>query len=82
MTSVAVPPMDMLAQRPLGTELDTGARSLGTGKAVAFADQPAKVMATSDEMARVAALAETNFGVDEEPMNYKGTMTREAAPVS
>jgi aryl-alcohol dehydrogenase-like predicted oxidoreductase len=31
----------------------------------------------SDEMQRVAELAETNFGVVEEPMSYKGTMTRE-----
>ena len=30
-------------------------------------------------MARVAELNETNFGVDEEPMAYKGTMTRERA---
>ncbi len=35
---------------------------------------------TSEEMARIAKLNETNFGVDEAPMNYKGTMTREDAP--
>jgi aryl-alcohol dehydrogenase-like predicted oxidoreductase len=29
---------------------------------------------TRDELARIAELAKTNFGVDEEPMNYKGTM--------
>jgi cardiolipin synthase C len=52
MRSVAVPPMDMLAQRPLGVELDAGRLSLASGKAVAFADQPGKVMATSVEMAR------------------------------
>ncbi len=52
MRSVAVPPMDMLAQRPLHVELDSGRLSLASGRAVAFADQPAKVMATSDEMAR------------------------------
>src|SRR5258708_6632376 len=52
MTSVAVPPMDMLSQRPLGAELDAGRLSLASGKAVAFADQPGKVMATSAEMAR------------------------------
>ena len=52
MTFVAVPPMDMLAQRPLGAELDAGRLALATGKAVAFADQPGKVMATSAEMAR------------------------------
>jgi len=52
MRSVAVPPMDMLAQRPLRVELDAGRLSLAWGKAVAFADQPGKVMATSVEMAR------------------------------
>ncbi len=52
MSSVAVPPMDMLAQRPLGLELDAGRLSLHSGRAVAFADEPGKVMATSDEMAR------------------------------
>ncbi|MEO6989926.1 MAG: aldo/keto reductase [Candidatus Baltobacteraceae bacterium] len=30
-----------------------------------------------DELAHVAELAATNFGVEEAPMNYKGTMTRE-----
>ena len=34
---------------------------------------------TEEQLARVAALAATNFGVDEEPMAYKGTMTRDAA---
>ena len=29
---------------------------------------------TADEMARIAELARTNFGVEEEPMKYKGTM--------
>ncbi|HEX5580913.1 MAG TPA: aldo/keto reductase [Gemmatimonadaceae bacterium] len=32
-----------------------------------------------EQMARVAELAETNFGVEEEPMVYKGTMERVAA---
>ncbi len=31
---------------------------------------------TSDQLQRVAALAEQNFGVEEEPMAYKGTMER------
>lgn len=31
---------------------------------------------TDDEMRRIAELNETNFGVDEPPMTYKGTMTR------
>jgi aryl-alcohol dehydrogenase-like predicted oxidoreductase len=33
---------------------------------------------TVDEMRRIAELNEINFGVQEEPMNYKGTMQREA----
>ncbi len=32
---------------------------------------------TSDELERVAELAATNFGVDEPPMSYKGTMARD-----
>jgi cardiolipin synthase C len=44
--------MDMLAQRPLSIELDSGRLSLASGRAVAFADQPAKVMAQSVEAAR------------------------------
>ena len=32
----------------------------------------------ADDLARVAALAEKNFGVEEPPMAYKGTMTRES----
>jgi hypothetical protein len=30
-------------------------------------------------MARIAELAAANFGVDEEPMSYKGTMERVAS---
>jgi aryl-alcohol dehydrogenase-like predicted oxidoreductase len=37
---------------------------------------------TAEELARVAQLNETNFGVTEEPMSYKGTMHRDAAPRS
>jgi aryl-alcohol dehydrogenase-like predicted oxidoreductase len=33
---------------------------------------------TGDEMRRIAELNRTNFGVEESPMNYKGTMRREA----
>ena len=33
---------------------------------------------TAEEMQRTAELAATNFGVEEPPMTYKGTMTREA----
>jgi putative cardiolipin synthase len=52
MRFVAVPPMDMLSQRPLGVELDGGRLTLASGTAVAFADQPGKVMAQTDEIAR------------------------------
>ena len=34
------------------------------------------------DMARVSELARTNFGVEEEAMAYKGTMTRDAPPVT
>ena len=34
---------------------------------------------TREDMDRIAALNETNFGVTEDPMSYKGTMTREGA---
>ncbi|HWH41301.1 MAG TPA: phospholipase D family protein [Usitatibacter sp.] len=52
MLFVSVPPIDMLAQRPLAAELDTGRLVLAVGTAVAFADQPGKVAATSEEIAR------------------------------
>jgi aryl-alcohol dehydrogenase-like predicted oxidoreductase len=32
---------------------------------------------TAEQLARVTALDETNFGIDEGPMSYKGAMTRE-----
>lgn len=35
---------------------------------------------TDEELARVAALNTTNFGVVEDPMSYKGTMQRDASP--
>ena len=37
---------------------------------------------TSDEMARIAELNATNFGVQEEPMSYKGTMQRDGCTSS
>jgi cardiolipin synthase C len=52
MMSVNVPPFDILGYGPISDDLDAGRLGLVWGKAVAFADQPAKVMATSDEMAR------------------------------
>jgi aryl-alcohol dehydrogenase-like predicted oxidoreductase len=44
-----------------------------------FAQAADKRDLTADEMARIGALNETNFGVTEDPMNYKGTMSRESA---
>jgi len=52
MMSVRVPPSDMMGHRLLGTDLDSGRLELTWGMANAFADQPAKVMATSVEEAR------------------------------
>src|SRR4051812_5341348 len=37
---------------------------------------------TSSELSRIDALNATNFGVDEAPMNYKGTMERRAASLA
>ena len=34
---------------------------------------------SSGDMDRISELARTNFGVDEPPMNYKGTMERATA---
>jgi aryl-alcohol dehydrogenase-like predicted oxidoreductase len=41
---------------------------------VEFATAPDTPELTSDELTRVAELADRNFGVEEEPMSYKGTM--------
>jgi aryl-alcohol dehydrogenase-like predicted oxidoreductase len=51
-----------------------------------FATAPDTERLTADELARIAELAKTNFGVEEPPMKYKGTMSyddvvREAEPV-
>ena len=43
-----------------------------------FAKAPETPPLTADELARVRELHATNFGVEEEPMNFKGTMTRDA----
>jgi len=40
-----------------------------------FAAAPGTPALSRDELARVEELAATNFGVVEDPMNYKGTMT-------
>jgi cardiolipin synthase C len=52
MMSVVVPPFDILGYGPISDDLDAGRMGLVWGTAKAFADQPAKVMATSDEMSR------------------------------
>ena len=45
------------------------------GQLVEFADAADLPDLSAEQLARVAELAQTNFGVDEEPMAYKGTMT-------
>jgi len=52
MRAVSVPPVDMLDQHPIREELDAGRLALHSGTAIALADQPRKVMATSADMAR------------------------------
>jgi putative cardiolipin synthase len=52
MRSVALPQSDILGYGPIRDDLDSGRLGLVWGTAVAFADQPGKVMATSAEMAR------------------------------
>jgi aryl-alcohol dehydrogenase-like predicted oxidoreductase len=48
-----------------------------------FATAPDTPALTPDEVARVKELAKTNFGVEEDPMKYKGTMSPpEAEPVA
>ncbi|HEY6326749.1 MAG TPA: aldo/keto reductase, partial [Candidatus Cybelea sp.] len=44
-----------------------------------FAAAPDAPPLEPEELARIDALYETNFGIDEPPMAFKGTMTREAA---
>jgi putative cardiolipin synthase len=52
MMSLALPPVDILGYGPISEDLDAGRLGLIWGKATAFADSPAKVTATSDDMAR------------------------------
>ncbi len=44
---------------------------------VEFAAAPDTSRLTSDELTRIAELAKTNFGVEEAPLKYKGTMSYE-----
>ena len=52
MRAIPVPETDMLGHRPIGHELDAGSLQLVWGTAVAFADRPDKVNATTVEAAR------------------------------
>ncbi len=52
MMSLVLPPIDILGYGPISDDLEAGRLGLVWGKAVAFADTPAKVTATTDEMAR------------------------------
>jgi aryl-alcohol dehydrogenase-like predicted oxidoreductase len=47
-----------------------------------FAGAPDAPPLTSEEMARIRALYKTNFGIEEPPMAFKGTMTAPAQTVS
>ncbi len=42
-----------------------------------FAEAPDTPVLTADELAQIAALYAKNFGIEEPPMNFKGTMTRD-----
>src|SRR6266404_3035830 len=52
MMSLTMPAVDILGYGPISEDLDAGRVGLIWGRATAFADSPAKVTATSDEMAR------------------------------
>ncbi len=52
MMSLGLSPIDILGYGPITEDLDAGRLGLIWGKAVAFADSPAKVTAATDEMAR------------------------------
>lgn len=49
---------------------------------VEFAKAPDAPALTKDELDRVAALYASNFGIDEPPMAFKGTMIRDEVPVN
>jgi cardiolipin synthase C len=52
MMALTLPPVDILGYGPIRDDLDAGRLGLVWGTANAYADSPAKVTATSDEMAR------------------------------
>ena len=45
---------------------------------IEFAKTPETPALTADELARIDALYTANFGLEEEPMKFKGVMTRES----
>jgi hypothetical protein len=47
---------------------------------VEFAGAPEAPALNASELQRITQLAAGNFGVEEPPMNYKGTMSRTAVP--
>jgi aryl-alcohol dehydrogenase-like predicted oxidoreductase len=49
------------------------------GQIKEFAATPDCPPLTADDLARIEALQKTNFGIEGETPNYKGTMIREAA---
>jgi putative cardiolipin synthase len=68
MMAVTLPPVDILGYGPISEDLDAGRLGLIWGKAMAFADAPAKVTATSDEMARSMSVS---MNVMDRVMNSK-----------
>jgi hypothetical protein len=64
-----------------GTDLDflTTQMTLGQAALKWFAAASDKPDLGREQMASVAELAAVNFGVDEDPMSYKGTMARVAS---
>ncbi len=64
----------LLAERLVVTTLPNVYDDEQLAELAAASDKPDL---TAEQLARVAELDETNFGVDEGPMSYKGAMTRE-----
>ena len=62
MTSIDLASTDILGYGPIGDDLDAGRLGLVWGTAVAFADPPAKVTATSPEAARSMSVADGRDG--------------------
>lgn len=56
MRSIDLPPVDILGYGPISDDIEAGRLGLVWGTAVAFADDPAKVTATSAEMVRAMSV--------------------------